>query len=210
MDMSSFYFLDSDFIKTDVVVSTDYKFGFWTAPINKDLELIMGNYQYIDLPLIYKYKKGRYWRDILDTGWGYIYLISERMVNIMKENGFTGWKLFDVEVYDKQNNKVPGYYGLSATGRCGSQDYSKCIDFTTKFVENGPIVEMCKGFHFDINTWDGSDFFFAKNHYGFIITECVYHAFLEAKLSNLRMSNLLDWNIQKRIVLDMMKRDAGN
>jgi hypothetical protein len=206
MDMSNFYSLSSKWVTTTVEVHTDEKFGPWNAPIRKDQELITGNYEHFNLPLIYIHTKGKHWRDILDTGMPNIFLISKKMVNIMTENKFTGWKLFDIEIYDKENNLVPGYYGLSAIGRCGPQDYTKCKTIFKQYIENGPIVERYKEFHFDIDTWDGSDFFFPENYLGFTVTERVKIAFEKAKLTNVKFRSLLDWEMNKKDVLQFMKK----
>ena len=54
--------------------------------------LIKGDYRHIELPVIFKQSTGKNFHDMLDTGWPSIYLISDKMKNILEQNKLSGWK----------------------------------------------------------------------------------------------------------------------
>ena len=52
----------------------------------------------------------------------------------MEENNPTGWKIYPIKLYDKKDNEVLGYHGLSVTGKCASIDYSKSEIIEKRYV----------------------------------------------------------------------------
>jgi hypothetical protein len=46
----------------------------------------------------------------------------------LEENQFTGWKIYPIKLFDKKENEVEGYHGLSVTGICGPQSYNEIIE----------------------------------------------------------------------------------
>ena len=132
-------------------------------------QLIRGNYDGIDFPVIFKQEGGKKLVDILGTGWCGLYLISDRMKKALKENHLTGWKTYPVKVYDKKGNEVFGYNGFSITGRCSELDHTKSEIIEKQFVPNGPFSKYYKGVWID--QWDGTDFFMPANTGHHIITK---------------------------------------
>jgi hypothetical protein len=47
-------------------------------------------------------------------------IVSERVRRQLVDAGLTGWSAYAVEVYDREGARLPGYSGLSITGRCAS------------------------------------------------------------------------------------------
>ena len=114
-------------------------------------DLADGEYpSWLEFPVVFRqcpHSDGKKLRDIMDTGSGDCYLISQRLKEILTANDVTGWKRYPAIVFDKDGNEIPGYYGFSITGRGG--------DFTRK----GDGL-YAKNTLYDIRQWDGSDLFF--------------------------------------------------
>lgn len=64
------------------------------------------------------------WRTSSVPGRGGIGLgpASDRVIDLLRDEGFTGWDTFPVEVYLKDGSRLLGYQGLIVTGKCGALD----------------------------------------------------------------------------------------
>lgn len=155
-------------------------------------KLVLGEYNGIAFPVIFRQEYGKKWEDIIDTGWVGLFLISERFKKVLEENSLTGWKIFAVKVFEKNGREVQGYYGFSIIGRCGAIDYRKSEVLEKRFVSSGPLAKFCKGLHIGLEHWDGEDFFLPERYYGTIITSRVANLLKKNKISNIRIDNLAD------------------
>lgn len=71
--------------------------------IRWDLEL--GNYQGYEFPIVFREvagESGKQMRDVLDNRDTMSYLISDRMRDLLVDNNITGWKCYEIEMYDKR------------------------------------------------------------------------------------------------------------
>ena len=130
--------------------------------LTPDLRLMTGDYDQIQFPILYKQTEGKILRDFLDTGYPGLYLISDRLKNILQETKLTGWKTYPIILLDKKGQRVDGYHGFSILGRCGPIDYSKCEIVEKRVVpelESAPIEKFYIGLYVGLDKWDGSDFF---------------------------------------------------
>ena len=156
--------------------------------ISWDLE--KGNYQGYEFPIVFhevRGDSGKQMRDVLDNRDTMAYLISDRMKDLLIDNNITGWKCYDIEMYDKKGNIVPGYNGFSVTGKC--DDMLK-VDYDN-IVEDKRRGFLAKGASFDINKWDGSDIFRVGGWR--IITKRVYELFKKHKITAIEMTRLTDY-----------------
>ena len=126
-------------------------------------------------------------RDVLDNRDTMSYLISDRMRDLLVDNNITGWKCYEIEMYDKKGNIVPGYNGFSVTGICN--DMLK-INYDN-IIEDKKRGFLAKGASFDISKWDGSDIF--KVGGWRIITKKVYELFKKHKITAIEMTRLTDY-----------------
>jgi hypothetical protein len=156
------------------------------------LNMIVGEYSGIKFPIVFKQKYGKKLHDVLDTGFPSFYLISNRFLNILQENKITGWKTFPIIIKDKENIEVDGYSGFSITGVCGNIDYKKSIQFTKRFVPNGPDVKCLRGIYPNFSKWDGSDFFIPKDSLYIIVTNRTRLLLKDNKISNIQFTNILE------------------
>ena len=156
-----------------------------------DYDLEYGNYQDYEFPIVFREvvgDSGKQMRDVLDHRNIMAYLISDRMRDLLIDNNITGWKCYEIEMYDKKGNIVPGYNGFSVTGRCN--DMVK-IDYENIIKDNKRDYYVAKGATFDIEKWDGSDIFDAGGWR--IITKKVYELFKKHKITAIDMTRLTDY-----------------
>ncbi|MDO1512256.1 hypothetical protein Q2T41_06265 [Maribacter confluentis] len=99
--------------------------------------------------------------DVIWTTNAFPLIVSDRVIELFKSNGITGWQTYTVKIYSKKNELIDQkYYGLIITGRCGYQDYSQSSIVMDKI---GITTEPhAKGFYFKDNYWDGTDLFMCK------------------------------------------------
>ena len=115
--------------------------------------------------------------DFLSTGWGIgLGPASDRVINLLRDEGFTGWDTFPVEIYLKDGSRLLGYQGLVVTGKCGALDpaASEPID-VVDYTFRGWSDLCFKGFPLDYEAWDGSDIFTGP-------VDMTYHIFVSRRL----------------------------
>lgn len=138
-----------------------------------------GNYDLpgLEFPVIFKQDSdsGKKFPDILDFRDIIAYLFSDRFVEALKAEGITGWKTYPIQIFDKKGNEIKGYNGISITGSCGDLGFQE-------FDANGDPLPASWGF--DLNTWDGSDMFQAKNRSGYYVTNKVIKMLVKYKLGS--------------------------
>lgn len=162
--------------------------------------LILGDYNDLQLPVIYNEIKGgssgKRMRDILDTRYPPLYLISDRFKNVLEESGITGWKSYPIALFDKKGNPIEGYNGFSVTGRAG-----KMQKFDQLPLECGYSADAY-GCYFDTETWDGSDLFNTEGSWHIIANERFIKVLMENKITACdycRLTDYGDWSKTKRI-----------
>lgn len=162
--------------------------------------LILGDYKDIHFPVIYHELRGgssgKRMRDILDTRYPPLYLISDRFKAILEKSGITGWKSYPIVLYDKKGNQIEGYNGFSIIGRAG-----KMQKFDQPPLEYGYSADA-DGCYFHIDTWDGSDIFNTESSWYIIVTERFIKVLIENKITACdycRLTDYGDWTKSKRI-----------
>lgn len=161
--------------------------------IENDIKnLLKGNYNDICFPVVFKQVYGKRLDDIIRTGTGLLFLMSDRMKTVLEENKLTGWKAFPVKVLDKKDNEIKGYHGFSILGRCGPIDYSKCEIIEKRLVPTGPLGKYYKGLYVGLDQWDGSDFFLPEGTFHIIASQNAANIIKKNKLTNVVFENLAD------------------
>jgi hypothetical protein len=195
-EMSNFFDFSSKFVLTTVTaypISPGPEQGY--GEVCNDLNLITGDYGAISFPITFKQQYGKKFHDILDTGHSALFLISDHMTSILRDNNLTGWKTFPIQLLDKKGNVIKGYQGLSIIGRCGPIDISKSEIIHKRRISEGPICKFYKGLYIGLESWDGSDFFLPKHYYGTIITSKAADVIRANELTNIQLKNLKDVEI---------------
>lgn len=123
-------------------------------------------------------------------------LISDRVLGILKGEGFTGWQTYPVRVFGKDGARIPGYHGLAVHGRCGPLDDSRSVKRDT--VYPGGVFPEWYGLFFDPATWDGSDLFMTASDQTWIfLVEAVKRAFEKAKVTNVKFTALDEQHVPR-------------
>ena len=142
-----------------------------------------------DVPIIGQWAMGGAKpRDVVWTTWATPMLISERVVQILRDHQFTGWDVFPIQLLDKAGEPLPTYYFLQVHGRSGPRDPSKSEPFEEEMP--GRWVPRLRGLYFDPDTWDGSDIFLPEKTAFIVVTEPVKRALARAKVKNVLLKRL--------------------
>lgn len=136
-------------------------------------------------PVVLRATRGGHATDLLWTTFPPLMCVSRRLVELLEGHRFTGWDTYPVEVYDRQGERLSGYFGFAVTGRAGKHDLRR-VQVMIKpppTPEGKPRVAL-KGLYFENDFWDGSDFCLMGSTSTIIVTERVVKAFKRAKIRN--------------------------
>jgi hypothetical protein len=127
--------------------------------------------------------------DFIRTTLATPFIISDRVVEILKAGGFSGWRTYPIDLFDKGGVRIPGYHGLAVHGRCGPVDDSRSVKLDK--ILPGGIFPRWYGLFFDPATWDGSDVFMTSSDQAWVfVVEAVKRAFERAQVTNVRFESL--------------------
>jgi hypothetical protein len=201
-----------------VTIADFYKFGtkldaktFQARPVGfgreTDLDLLTGDFSRVSIPVIFGQEDGSELCDVLGTGFSGLYLISDRMRDVLASSGLSGWTSYEIRLTSRTGDEIKGYNGFSILGRCGPIDTSRSQIVKKRLVPEGPVSKYFRGLHVGLEHWDGSDFFLPQAYYGTIITEKAAKVLKAAKLTNIELRNLEDIEINS-MTADLIKRKA--
>lgn len=140
-----------------------------------------------------QYSGGRHWKDFLWTSSSGIPIVSERVRDLLQKDRISGWAIYDVAIVDGADRRIPGYYGLAVTGRCGGRiGYDRRESaLIHKPSAQGGSMPYFRGLHYDAGTWDGADLFMDQEGAGWmLVTEKVAETFKRAKVSNCELTDI--------------------
>ena len=129
--------------------------------------------------------------DVMWSRYPPIFVVSDRVIDLLAGNGLTGWSTYAVEVRDKKGELVPGYRGFAVTGRAGDHDLHR-VFVVQKPVWKGSdrLREVLRGIYLEDDSWDSSDFSLMGETSNIIVTEQVVRAFKKAKIRNVQFTRL--------------------
>jgi hypothetical protein len=163
----------------------------WLSP-EKVMLLIRGELK-LKEPLKLRYKMGGQAADLMRSALVSIFVVSDRLVELIKSSGFTGWGAYPVEVRDKDGKILPGYQGFSIKGRAGGRDLKRAEVIKKPPKAPGGIpYEVYKGYFFKDDQWDGNDFCLVGYAGMKIATERVVQAFKKAKIHNVEFTPFIE------------------
>ena len=141
-------------------------------------------------PIVFRQKKGYGGKklvDFLNLGSTTFGPVSDRVIDLLRDGGFTGWDTYPIEVFLKDGSRLPGYRGLMVTGGECDTDISLSEQVDT-IGGQGPYGYACtclKGLPIVLDSWDGSDMFRLRSYGGVYISRRLRDALKDAKISNL-------------------------
>lgn len=115
-------------------------------------------------------------------------IIHQRVIEVLRLCGATGWSTYPVEIVDKADGPVREYHGLSVTGRCQSMfldaEHSELVYVECPMA----LAPKYRGLYITKDSWDGADLFTCadKQTDFIVVTEKVRTAFAKAKVTNVR------------------------
>jgi hypothetical protein len=136
--------------------------------------------------------------DLIWTTWAGVFLISDRVREMLESAQVTGWATYPVVVFDANGAAVPSYHGFAVTGRCGLFDPERS-QLVTKPppTPRGRPALVRRGLCFDHSTWDGSDVFCSADE-GSTIVVCADRArklLAKHRVTNVRWQKLSDFEV---------------
>ena len=144
-----------------------------------------------DSDLVFNHSKGNTIKDYIPTTHSILHLFSSRVFSEFKEKSITGFEGIPVSLKNKKNETIDGYSLLVVTGTCGN---TYTVESTIRVIppptEFGKPMEAYIGIFFDMDSWDGSDIFIAKNSGFIFFTERVKDIFLELNIGNLTIKKI--------------------
>lgn len=187
VDYSTLFSLNDPLLRKPLVVETVQE---WLTP-KKAIKLFTGEWRPPE-PVIMRAYAGKEATDIIYSGMMPLLCISQRLFDLFRDNQFTGWDTFPVELHGHQDEPIPGYHGLVITSYVGPQDKSRGPLYNRPpYTDTGPPLVARMGFFFDENMWDGSDIFRAHVAH-IIVNKRVRNALKQAKITNVRFKPLLE------------------
>jgi hypothetical protein len=130
------------------------------------------------LPFKVKIIKGTKFYDVAYYADPFNFAISEKLNNILLENNVTGWDSYPVEIEGSDAK----YFGFRVLGKCGP-------------LKSPPGKGFVKGYEFDINGWDGSEFFCPEETLHVFFTERVKNILEAGKIKNFGIRDIatVEW-----------------
>jgi len=136
--------------------------------------------------------------DVVWTTWAIPLLLAQPAVDACRAANFSGWTTLPVALKDGHGDDR-SFHLLVVTGRCGPIDYARSAREWT--IYPGGRFPALRGFYFDEDSWDGSDFFMETRDTGWIfVTERVVQLFRTNKFRNVRFERLDEIEIDADIV----------
>jgi hypothetical protein len=162
-----------------------------------NIALLTGQVSHVEFPLAFQQCGGSLLKDLVDTGFSGLYLISDRMKEVLIGKKLTGWRSYEIRLVDRTGVEIGGYSGLSILGRCGPIDISKSLVTQKHLTREGPLSTYYRGLFIGVDRWDGSDFFLPLPYYAPMVTAKAANVLRKANLSNISLENLSTVEINK-------------
>lgn len=140
-------------------------------------------------PLRLEWAEGAHLMDLTGTTAVLPEVVSQRFVDVLRDNGVTGWSTFPIELHGKGGDLIEGYFGLAVTGRCGVLQLDRSR-VETRIGASGKPYKVKIGLFFDASTWDGSDMFVPEDTAHVFVVGKVKRLLEKAKISNVTFTPL--------------------
>ena len=128
------------------------------------------------LPFKVKIVKGTKFYDVAYFNDPFNFAISENLKNVLVENEISGWDCYPLEIEGTDKK----YYGFTVTGRCGP-------------IKKPSTKGWVKGYEFDLDSWDKSDFFRPDETLHVFFNEKVKLIIEKEKITNFGIVNIADY-----------------
>lgn len=147
----------------------------------------------MDRPLRFRRGQGSKVYDVLATTWIVPFLLSPKVVEVLRKGGFTGWDVHSARIELKDGKRVDDHEALMVSGRSGPVDdaLSETVTLPPP-VPEGNEVPGLRGLRFDPSSWDGSDIFTPETTTFVMVTDAVREALEAVSPTNLRLERITE------------------
>jgi len=157
--------------------------------IQDDFELFRGEFT-PKKPITIKIDRGGRAADFIWGGRVSVKIVSDKVVNILRENKIKKFTTYPVNVMLKNGEKLEGFHGLSVLGRAGPIDLVRSRAEVT-FSDNGSAFPLSlNGLFFHPENWDGSDIFTLDKTCDMLITRRLLNLFKKNKVRGFKAISL--------------------
>jgi hypothetical protein len=125
------------------------------------------------VPVLYRYHMGASPSDLIATTVPGRYLLSNRILEVLKSARITGWSTYPIRILGRNGDELGGYHGFSVLGRAGLPDESR-YQVVGVFPRGGFV--RVRGLTVNEKTWDGRDVFLMEGTRHICISQPVYEA----------------------------------
>jgi hypothetical protein len=137
--------------------------------------------------------------DVVWTTWGSILLLSDRVVGMLRVAGLSGWTTLPARIEGAADSRL--YAFLVVRGRCGPLDWARSSRVSGAFP--GGRFPLLRGFFFDEDSWDGSDFFMEERRSGWVfVTRRVVDLFRMHKIRNVQFERMDELEIPPEAITE--------
>jgi hypothetical protein len=126
--------------------------------------------------------------EVVWTTLGFPVLVSEKMVELLRSAGASGWSAVPLQLYDKKNQHVGSHHYVCIHGRCGPLDEDRSAQLPR--IYPGGVFPILRGLYFDPATWDGSDIFVPGKTAFILVVDRVKEVFEQADVKNVTFTPL--------------------
>jgi hypothetical protein len=168
------------------------------APLNnKDIatsdrkKFFMGDFKN-EKPEVFVKVDGNEACDFIIAGAPSFYLVSERVINAMKENDITGWSVYPVTIKTSSMEEIKNYLAFYIIGNADKADRNLSEKIEVTFPNKTKGIKE-KGYYFPLNSWEGTDFFYHVGTYGITVTEKVKEFFESLNVTNVKFESCTEY-----------------
>jgi len=186
-DYNNFYELSSPFATRPLIMGIQDK--LLDSP--KAIQIFYGEILPSN-PIEFKAIAGGQVTDFLWSSLPPLFCVSQKVIDILIQNKFTGWSSFPVITYDRKGNLLSGYHGFSVKSYAGKIDISRSTIITKPAVPGYPkTARFYIGTFFNESKWDGSDIFRIQNAC-MVARKSIVEEFRRNNITNVRFTPLTE------------------
>jgi len=148
--------------------------------IQDDFELFRGEFT-PKKPITIKIDRGGRAADFIWGGRVSVNIVSDKVVNILRENQIKKFTTYPVKVVLENGERLEGFHGLSVLGRAGPIDLVRSRAKVVYRDNDTPFPLRMNGLYFHPENWDGSDIFTLDETSYLLITQKVLNFLKKVK-----------------------------
>lgn len=187
---SDFYFFDCTYEKKYVALSLD------NSNWDRCCRLILGKETDV-FDIYFRQISGKTFSDVLNPASVGLFVVSERLISVLKSGDFSGWNALPIKLFDKNGAMLSGYFCLSVTGRSGPLSFENSQIFKKRYMENAPEVQVFKGVRIEADSCGGCDIFVPEGTLHIVVSGKLAEVLRKSCLTNLSLLDFEEYEYPK-------------